>query len=358
MQEDILSLAKKFISVQSVSGDKPQLKKIIEITRNELEGFNAEEFESNGIPSLLFSNHDLQNKHFKIILNAHLDVVSGNAEQYSPDVKNGRLYGRGAYDMKATAAVMIYIFKEIAKSLDYPLGLQITVDEEIGGVNGTKYQLENGVRANFAITGEGTNFRIINEAKARMILKILANGKNSHSAYPWLGDNAIMKIQKAVTQIAKEYPQSNSEWNGTTVAITSIGTNNLIYNKIPDHCEAILDARVIADEKKTMLDNLKKIVNSDIQLKLIADSEPHHTNPDSMYIEKLRFVINSVLGHKSVLSRAHGESDARFFTSIGCEGVEFGPIGGNHHADEEWVDLKSLEEYYTILKGFIIKCKE
>ena len=66
-------------------------------------------------PSLLFYNNFPKSKKFKIILNAHLDVVPGNKNQFVPKVVGDRLYARGAYDMKSSAIVMMSVFKDIAK---------------------------------------------------------------------------------------------------------------------------------------------------------------------------------------------------------------------------------------------------
>lgn len=353
--EDILSLAKKFISIPSVTGDLSSSKEIIEIAKKELSGFQIRDFESDGFPSILVSNKKNPPDQYRILLNAHLDVVTGNAKQYAPEIRNGKLFGRGAYDMKGAVATMIALYKKIANKVDFPFGIQITTDEEVGGANGTAHQIKKGIRADFVITGEGTCFKIVNESKAIMRFKLQAKGRNSHSAYPWLGENAIVKMQKAIASINEKYPQTTSEYNGTTVAVTSISTNNAIYNKIPDHCEAILDARVIADEKMVLLQNLKELVRDEIGIELIEDSDPHKTKPDSIFIKKLKNITKNILNHETTLCRAHGQSDARYFSAIGCEGIEFGPIGGNHHAEDEWVDIKSLEDYYKILEDFLLK---
>ncbi len=356
MQQNILKLARSLISIPSVHENSQGLKVILEVAKKELRGFHIGEFESGGVTSILFSNTTKPTKQFRIILNAHLDVVPGTAKQYSPEVKDGKLHGRGAYDMKAAAAVMILLFKEIGKKVDFPLGLQLTTDEEVGGANGTGYQIKKGLRTDFVITGEGTSFRIINEAKARIILKLTANGKTSHAAYPWLGENAIWKMTQAINRLYNVYPLPSSEWNGTTFNITTISTDNHTLNKTPDYCEATVNIRVIPQEKDTIVSDIKKIVSEDITVEQTEDSYLHQTNPDSPYIKKLQAVTKEILGIDAVLSRAHGGSDACHYTAVGCEGIEFGPIGGNHHADEEWVDVESLVDYYNILKKFLLRC--
>ncbi len=349
-----MPLAKKLIAVPSVSGDRLALDEAISIAKSELSGFHIQDFENANIPSFLASANSRKTKEFKIILNAHVDVVGAVPEQYLPVEKDGKLYGRGAYDMKSTAAAMILLFKEMAPILDYPLGLQITADEEVGGENGTGYQIKQGVRADFVFSGEGTCFKIVNEAKSRMILKLHAKGKQSHGAYPWLGDNAILKMQKAIHQILEVFPHAEEEWSGTTLNVTSIGSSNEITNRTPDHCEAIIDARVIPDEKNTILKKLRDKLNGSIEVEVLLQSQPHQSNPDSKYIKLLKEKIKEVRDFDAPLFRAHGESDARYFTEAGFEGIEFGPIGGNHHALDEWVDIQSLSDYYQILRSFLL----
>lgn len=351
----ILDLAKKLISVPSTSTNQEAIKKILEIAKQTLgTNFPIETFESNGIPSLLVRNTLKRPKRFKIILNAHLDVVPSEKEFYKPYEKNGMLYGRGAYDMKSAAAVMILLFKEIAEKVDYPLGLQLTTDEEIGGMEGTKHQIDKGVRADFVITGEGTNLRAVHQSKGIMRLKLTASGRASHSAFPWLGDNAIIKLHRAIGEILREYPLPKKEAHITTVNLTHIGTGNSTEHTVtPDHCEALLDVRYVAKDEHTILQSIKSLLPKDIEHEIIHASHIHNTASDNMFIKLLESASHKSMQHKLVLANAHGTSDVRHFTEVGCDGVEFGPIGGGHHYKDEHVEIKSLDQYYKILKEFL-----
>ena len=151
---DILRLAKAFISVHSTEDNKNALKEIIALAIKKVPHFTIQHFKRNGNPSVLIHTEKPTTKHFKIILNAHLDVVPDDKGQFNPYRENGKLFGRGAYDMKAGAAVMILLFKELAKEVAYPLALQLVTDEEASGHDGTKLQIEKGVTADFVIAGE------------------------------------------------------------------------------------------------------------------------------------------------------------------------------------------------------------
>lgn len=354
MEQQILELSKKLISIPSTNENKDALIEVLEIAKNILPEYHFEAFASGNIPSLLFSNSKTENRQFKIILNAHLDVVPGTSTQYIPLEKDGKLFGRGAYDMKSAAAVMILLYKEIAHKVNYPLALQLTTDEESSGAHGTAYQVKQGVRSDFILTGEGTNFRIINESKSMLILKLISKGKSSHGAYPWLGENAVWKMQQVIHRLYETYPPPKSEWEGTTFSVTSIHTENKAYSKIPDLCEATVDVRAIHQERIEILNTIKKIVSDEVEIEIIGDTNAHQADPNLPQIKKIQELTQNTLGFKAQLSRAHGTSDIRHYTAVGCEGIEFGPIGSNQHSYDEWVDIKSLYSYYTILKNFLL----
>jgi succinyl-diaminopimelate desuccinylase len=356
MNDKIINLTKKLISISSTQDNLDGLKKSLNLAKHELKDqFTIDEFESNGIPSLLIHNSSQKINDFKIILNAHLDVVPGLAKQFTPIVKDGRIYGRGVYDMKAAAAVMIVLFKEIAHQLPYPIALQLTTDEEDSGENGTRYQLKKGIRAEFAIMGEcGSNFRIVNEAKTALNIKLSAKGLSAHGAYPWKGKNAISIMQTVLEKIIKHYPIPITDSYATTINIARIETTNTAHNKVPDNCDAYLDLRISPDDKETILDNIKSLLPDTVELKVLHRATHHFTDPHNHYISQLKNISAGLLGTNVQLINQHATSDARFYSEVGCAAIEFGPVGAGQHQDEEWVDIDSLGKYYQILKEFLL----
>lgn len=360
---DIVSLSEKFISIPSQSGDKEHTDAMIEVAKKELKEFKPLSFVSQNLTSLLYSNQKPDIKHFKIILNAHLDVVPGKKEQYVPKIEDGKLYGRGAFDMKAAAAVMIILFRELAYKVDYPLGLQLLPDEELGGTDGTYYQITQGVRGNFVISGEcGSNFQIVHEAKARLVIKLKATGKSSHSAHPWDGDNAILRLVQTLQNIFQAYPYPKKEEYKTTVNVTQIDTKNhesseTAYNRTPSYCEALLDVRYVPNDKHIIIDRLKTLLSENVTMEILHNTIPHQTDNNHPYIKQLQKIGEDILHKKITLIQQHGTSDIRHFASVNNDGIEFGPIGGGQHQDNEWVDIQSLGDYYQILKDFLLAVK-
>ncbi|HSA83455.1 MAG TPA: M20/M25/M40 family metallo-hydrolase [Patescibacteria group bacterium] len=352
----ILSLAKELIAIPSISGNHTQATAVLEVAKQQLQNLPSESFITNNFPSILYSNHEKNMRKFKIILNAHLDVVPAPKAQFNPIEKNGKLYGRGAFDMKAAAAVEILVFKELANKLSYPLGLQLTTDEEPTGEYGTGYQIEEGVRANFIIIGEcNSNLQVTNESKGRKIVKISIKGKSSHSAYPWLGENVIYKMQRIINKITKAFPEVKEETKETTVSITQIIINHQTDNKIPDNCTIYLDIRESPKDDQSVINHIKNLLSEDVTIEINDKREFHFVKPDNPYITKLRQITEAITGINRSLRFTHATSDAPFFSAVGCAAIEFGPIGNGAHHDNEWVDIKSLETYYHILKRFLLE---
>lgn len=354
IQNKVLSLAKSFVSVKSIPENPEGLKKVLDIALSELDGFTIERFENNGSHSALIYTSAKRPKKFKILLNGHLDVVPGKEFQYTPQVKSNRLFGVGALDMKSSVACLITAFKEVAKKVNYPLGLQLVTDEEIGGFNGTKYQVDSGVKADFVIAGEATNFNIANKAKGVLWLKISSSGKTAHGAYPWRGENAIWKMNVFFDKLHKEYPTPENEDAKTTINLSKIETTNQSFNKIPDDCTVWLDIRYAPEDTKTIVNSIKKILPRGLKMAVIVNEPAMFVDENNRYLISLQEAVSKITNKKANLYQANGSSDARHFTRINCDGIEIGPIGGGIGTDNEWVDIKSLETYCKILEYFLL----
>lgn len=354
MNTQIIELAEKLISIPSETQNKKELEKIIRLCEKELVGFTIERFEKNGFPSLLIYSAKKRPAKFKIILNAHLDVVPAQKDQYNPQIKGNKMYGRGTIDMKAAAAAQIFLFKNLAKKVDYPLGLQLVTDEETGGFNGTKYQIEQGVRAEFVIAGEPTDFGINNQAKGIMWIKILLKGTAAHAAYPWNGDNAIQKMNEFLTSLLQLYPIPKKESWQTTVNISKIDSNNNATNKVPDDCTATLDVRFVPEDKNKIMHDIKTLLPKDAEIEILTQESVHDTKSTNPYIKILGKSIQLVTNAPSHVIQKHGGSDVRFYNEAGMDGITFGPIGQGLHSDKEWVDTKSLILFYKTLESFLL----
>ncbi len=357
MLNTIISLAKKFISLKSTQDNKEALKEILDLALSKLTGHTIERFEHNGIKSALIYNTKKRPKKFKIILNGHLDVIPGKKHQYTPQIKGNRLYGVGSMDMKANLACLIMLFNELANKVAYPLGLQLTTDEQIGGFDGAKYQIEKGVKADFVIAGEPTNLDLVHKAKGILQVKISAHGKAAHGAYPWAGENAIWKMNEFLNVLQKKYPLPDREIWATTVNVSRVETTNKALNKIPDDCSSWLDVRFVPKEAKTIKDTMEKLLPKGFICEIITHEPAMFTDENDKYLKLLKKNAQQVIGKTVRLRGAHGSSDARHFARVNCPSIEFGPIGQGIGSDDEWVDIPSLKKYCQILKNFLLNVK-
>ncbi len=351
---EIVALAKKLIVLRTIPARPHELTKALALALTPLRGFTVEHFTKNGISSVLVHNQKKRHKKFKILLNAHLDVIPGKNEQYSPKEKNGRLYGAGAMDMKANAACMIMAFKEVAREITYPLALQLTTDEEVGGFNGTLHQLQKGVRSEFVLAGEPTNFDIVHMTKGVLWLRVTAKGESAHGAYPWKGDNAIWKMNDFLERLRSQFPIPKQQAWVTTVNLSRIETTNDAYNKIPDNCTALLDIRFIPNDAKTLVAKIKKLLPKNCSMEIITNEPGSFIEKNDVLVTSLAIIAHQILRKKLILRGAQGSSDARHFTRVGGRGIEFGPIGAGIGSDTEWVDIRSLGDYHAILKKFLL----
>lgn len=320
----------------------------------ELDKFTIERFEKEGSHSALIYAGKSRPEQFKIILNGHLDVVPGKDFQYSPKVEGDKLYGVGALDMKSNLACMIYVFKEVASQVNFPLALQIVTDEELGGFNGTKYQVEQGVRSEFVIAGETTNFDIVHKAKGILWMRITCKGKTAHGAYPWNGVNAISSMSHFLNLLERHIPNPvRNEWK-TTINISRINTINTSFNKIPDDCEVWLDIRYTPEDQEYIEEKIRSMLPKDFTMHIDVKEPSTFVELDNPYIRKLISVTQEVTGKESTTYGANGSSDVRHYARVGGHGIEFGPVGGDIGSDHEWISISGLEKYHTILKKFLL----
>ncbi len=353
MIDNILKVTKQLVRIPSRPDNSEALSKALELTLSHLQEYTIERFEHNGVKSALVYNTPQRPETFSIILNGHLDVIPGKEKQYIPKVIGDRLYGVGTMDMKASLATMVMVFNEVARIVSYPLALQIVTDEEVGGFDGTKYQIDQGVRSDFVIAGESTNFDIVNRTKGIAWVRVTTRGQSAHGAYPWKGQNAIWKMHSFLSAVQQRYPTPTQEVWATTVNVSNIKTSNQAFNKIPDECSVELDIRFLPEESDDVLLRIQSLLPADASLEVIAKEPALYTDDHDQTMQTLRHIGASILERSVRLRGAQGSSDARHYARVNGPGIEFGPIGGGIGSDDEWVDISSLEVFFHILKTFL-----
>jgi succinyl-diaminopimelate desuccinylase len=353
----IINLTKKLVRIPSVAGDARACKKVLETALLPLSRCEVTAFEHKGSRSVLVSAKSPAKK-FRLLLNAHLDIIPAKPHQFRPYLRGNRLYGAGVMDMKAAAACLIFAFKQAAEKLAYPLALQLVTDEEVGGFCGTLHQLQQGIRAEFALIGESTALAVERRAKGILWAKVKMRGRSAHGAYPWRGKNAAWMMQDFLARLRRRFPlPPRAVWR-TTVNLACLATPNHTFNKIPDYCEAWLDVRFISADDKKIGQTLRKLLPPGAKLEIVLKEPPFSIPATNAYLKLLRAAAKPTLRKLPPLVSSHGSSDARHFARYRIPAVEFGPRGGGMGGEREWVDLRSLEQYYQILVRFLVAAEK
>jgi succinyl-diaminopimelate desuccinylase len=315
-------------------------------------GINGEIIINNGYKSYITTIGE-GNK--TLVLNGHLDVVSGKPSQFIPIEENNRLIGRGSADMKSGCVAMIQaMIKLKSEKLNIKVMLQLVTDEETGGVNCTKYLVEQGYLGDFVICTEPTNLKVSIQSKGIIKMDIESFGKSAHGSRPWEGENAIIKAISNYDKI-KELPIMNvgsDFYKGSTVNLAFISGGD-IYNRVPDKSLIGLDIRYVPHiNAKEIIEDIIKVVDGNVIVKTI---EPgvygEATYPDIQALTKS--VTNVLPNEKIELVVQHGGSDGRYFAEKGIPVVEFGAKGNYWHGDDEYVEIESIYDLENILIDFI-----
>ena len=311
----------------------------------------------------------------------HTDVVPpGNIKEWSinpfkPTVKNNRLIGRGANDMKASIACFVAAvskFKNKNKNFKGSISLLITGDEEGIAINGTKrvvkYLKRKRERINFCIVGEPTNPNKLGEMikigrRGSLTGRLTIIGSQGHVAYPHRANNpsnALIKILKKIKELKLDKGTKN--FQPSNLEVIKININNNADNVIPGTAEAVFNIRFNDRHSSTSLKrklnnvfrSLSKSNKCRFKIKYETSGEAFLTKPNkTTYM--IQNTIKKITGIKPKLSTSGGTSDARFMKNIApC--LEFGLVGKTMHKVDESVsvsDLKKLTNiYFLILKKY------
>ncbi len=307
----------------------------------------------------------------------HTDVVpvgdGWTVDPFKAEVIEGRLFGRGAADMKSAIAAFTAATAQYLKKHGAPKGsisLLITGDEEGDAVNGTVKVLDRlkarGEKLDACVVGEPTNPTKLGQMikigrRGSLTAKVTVHGTQGHSAYPHLADNPIPRLMKMLTAlIAEPLDTGSAHFQPSTIAITTVDVGNPATNVIPAMARAGFNIRFndlhTGDGLTTWLretfDRAAEGGHYDLQISVSGESFITMPGPLTALVAG---AVESVLGAAPELSTTGGTSDARFIKNA-CPVCEFGLVGQSmHKADENCAvaDLENLTRIYlAILEGY------
>ena len=301
-----------------------------------------------------------------VLLEAHLDTVHADnmtIEPFSPRMLDGRLYGRGACDTKASLASFLHTVGTLAKNasrLKYNIVVAAVSDEEYS-FTGARRAVGNGLKADFGITGEPTQLRIVRAHKGVLRWRVATSGIAAHSAYPDRGENAIYTMGHVLVRL-QAYGLELMQWPrhaelGTPTLSVGVIEGGQAVNIVPDRCWIEIDRRTLPGETEN---EILKSVESALQGVPQCEFEPPHisiggidVSPKNPFLQKLAGVIEEING-ECVIETAQFATNAGVYNQAGIPTVVFGPgnIAQAHTADE-YVEIDQVIRCCEILSRFL-----
>lgn len=310
----------------------------------------------------------------------HTDVVPTGKEElwhsppFSPSVRDGMLYARGAADMKGSLAAITVAIERFIQ--DYPthrgaIAMLVTSDEEGPAQNGTVKVIEQLQARNehldMCIVGEPSSSKqvgdiIKNGRRGSLGLKLIINGTQGHIAYPHLAANPIHLALPALSELTQHgWDKGNQYFPATSLQISNINAGTGATNVIPGELEVLANFRfsteVTAAELRQRTHAILDKHQLDYQCHWQLSGEPFLTAQG----ELLKACQSAILKHTGLnpqLSTSGGTSDGRFIAPTGAQVIELGPCNDSIHKINEAVSVADLNRltdiYYDILKNLLV----
>jgi len=307
-----------------------------------------------------------------LVFAGHTDVVpTGPLERWSSDPfipthRDGKLYGRGAADMKTSLAAMVVAVEEFVAA--HPnhkgsIGFLITSDEEGPAIDGTVIvcnQLKaRGEQLDYCVVGEPTSVKhvgdmIKNGRRGTMSGKLIIKGIQGHIAYPHMAKNPIHLAMPALAELAAtEWDQGNEYYLPTPWQMSNIHAGTGASNVIPGECVVDFNFRFATS---STVEGLQQRVHDvldkhglEYDLKWIVGGLPFLT-PRGSLSEALSSAIKAETGMDTELSTTGGTSDGRFIAQICPQVVEFGPTNASIHKIDEHITVSEIEPLKNIYR--------
>ena len=307
-----------------------------------------------------------------VVLAGHTDVVptgplaAWTSDPFVPSHRDGRLYGRGAADMKTSIAAMTVAAEEFVRQHPDHAGsvaLLLTSDEEGPSVDGTVKVVEalqaRGERLDCCIVGEPTSVSrlgdmIKNGRRGSLSARLTVHGVQGHVAYPQLASNPIHLLAPALAELAAMvWDAGNAFFPATTWQVSNIHAGTGVGNVIPG--EVVVDFNFRFSTESTPEQLKARVVGLLARLAVphslawTLGGSPFLTRPGGLSAA-LTAAIQAETGATPVLSTTGGTSDGRFIAQVCAQVVEFGPINASIHKIDEHVQVADIEPLKNIYR--------
>lgn len=303
-----------------------------------------------------------------LCFNAHLDVVpigERSAWTYDPfaaELVDGRIYGRGAGDDKASVAAQVMAGLALAKAgipLKGKLVVNEVADEEVGGVHGADFVVrERLIKPDWVIVGEQTLNRVAVGEKGSAGTEVIVHGRTAHGALPWEGANAIEAMAEVIVALRRElWPQLQGrthEFFHPSSASVNMMEGGVKANVVPDRASFTIDRRIVpGEDPRDCRAEIWHIANEavadmpGIRVEVNALGPGHVSNPSAVDDPLVQAMLgaNERLGISTEPTGFSMATDGRFFAEAGYPTIIYGPGDPKlAHIPDEWVGVDEIVE--------------
>ncbi|HEX6003571.1 MAG TPA: succinyl-diaminopimelate desuccinylase [Burkholderiales bacterium] len=367
-----VELAQQLIARRSVTPDDAGC---IELLVGLLEplGFKCERTQSNGVDNLWARRGSAAPL---VCFAGHTDVVptgplnQWSSDPFTPAIRDGVLYGRGAADMKSSlAAFVVAIAQFVHAHPGHPgsIAVLFTSDEEGPATDGTVKVVEalarRGERLDYCIVGEPTSVKrlgdmIKNGRRGSLSADLVVNGVQGHVAYPHLARNPVHEVAAAIAELAQaEWDRGSEYFPPTTWQISNINAGTGANNVIPGAAHIKFNFRFstasTVESLQTRVIGILDKHGLSYDVNWRYDGRPYLTRKGDL-VDAVARAIKKVTGIETELSTTGGTSDGRFIADICPQVIELGPTNATIHKIDECIPVAELEALPAIYREILV----
>ena len=315
-----------------------------------------------------------------VVLSGHTDVVpvdgqTWDSDPFVPEVRDGRLYGRGTADMKGYIAVVMTLLPELAAAaLSRPVHLAFSYDEEVGCLGGAEIAEALGARdtpPEVCIVGEPSSMRVIAGHKSSNLLDLVFRGRSAHSSLTPEGVNAIEHAARAITALRDladarraDGPYDDAYRVPWTTAGVNVISGGIATNTVPELCRISLDFRTIGvDDPEALIEEVRAVArrvetemraehqDTSVEVEVVAQVPSLESSPDGP-----AYALAVELGGIASSDKVTYGTEAGQFANAGIDAVVCGPGDiAQAHAANEYVELSQLEACEAFMRRLLTR---
>ena len=371
VMHEVIALTRELIARPSVTPEDAGCQALI-AGRLERAGFAIEHLRFGEVANLWATHGDGGPV---LVLLGHTDVVPPGpreawaSDPFAPEVRDGRLYGRGAADMKGSVAAFVIALEQfVAADPDHAgtVALLLTSDEEGAAIDGVRKVAqvfrERGQRIDWCITGEPSSKETLGDLlrvgrRGSLSARLLVQGVQGHVAYPDKADNPIHRALPALAELSqRRWDDGYDSFPPTSLQITDVHAGDHANNVIPGQLEVLFNLRYNPHWDAPKLEaECAALLNAHglrYDIHWHRSGEPFHT-PEGRLRATAREVLARFAGAHPEESTGGGTSDARFIAPLGAECIEIGPVNASIHKVDEHVRVADLEALPALYRALI-----